>query len=72
MVLDGPIKEDSFRTWVEQFLLPTLVPGDVVVMDNLPAHQIVGICEMIESPGAKLLYLLPYSPDLNSMEIALD
>ena len=64
-VLDGPINGESFRAWVEEFLLPTLAPGDGVVMDNLPAHKVTGIQPMIESCGAKRFYLLPYSPDLN-------
>jgi transposase len=70
MVLDGPINGESFRAWVQQFLLPTLKPGDVVVMDNLPAHQVTGIQQTIESCGAKLFYLPPYSPDLNPIEFA--
>ena len=70
MVLDGPINGESFRAWVQQFLLPTLRPGDVVVMDNLPAHKVTGIRQMIESCGAKLFYLPPYSPDLNPIEFA--
>jgi transposase len=70
MVLDGPLNGESFRAWVQQFLLPTLRPGDVVVMDNLPAHKVTGIRQMIESCGAKLFYLPPYSPDLNPIEFA--
>ena len=70
MVLDGPINGESFRAWVQQFLLPTLRPGDVVVMDNLPAHKVTGIRQTIESCGAKLFYLPPYSPDLNPIEFA--
>jgi DDE superfamily endonuclease len=67
-VLDGPLNGGSFRAWVQQFLLPTLRPGDVVVIDNLPAHKVTGIRQMIESCGAKLFYLPPYSPDLNPIE----
>jgi len=51
--------------WIEEFLLPTLAPGDGVIMDNLPAHKVTGIQPMIESCGAKRSYLLPYSPDLS-------
>jgi transposase len=51
-----------------RFLLPTLRPGDIVVMDNLPAHKVAGIAEAINSVGARLLYLPPYSPDLNPIE----
>lgn len=70
MVLDGPLNGESFRAWVQQFLLPTLRPGDVVVMDNLAAHKVDGIRQAIESSGAKLFYLPPYSPDLNPIEFA--
>jgi transposase len=69
-VLDGPINGESFRAWVQQFLLPTLRLGDVVVMNNLPAHQVTGICQTIESCGAKRFYLPPYSPELNPIEFA--
>lgn len=70
MVLDGPLNGESFRAWVRQSLLPTLRPGDVVVMDNLAAHKVSGIRQAIESSGAKLFYLPPYSPDLNPIEFA--
>jgi len=69
-VLDGPINGESFRAWVQQCLLPTLRPGDVVVMDNLAAHKVSGIRQAIESSGAKLFYLPPYSPDPNPIEFA--
>lgn len=67
-VLDGPIDGDSFRAWVEQFLAPTLRPGDIVVMDNLSSHKVDGVRQAIEASGAHLLYLPPYSPDLNPIE----
>jgi transposase len=67
-VFDGPINGERFRAWVEQFLVPTLMPGDVVVMDNLSSHKVAGIREAIEKPGGFLLYLPPYSPDLNPIE----
>jgi transposase len=70
MVLDGPIDGNSFRAWVQQCLVPTLTPGDVVVMDNLSVHKVSGIKEMIQHAGAQLLYLPPYSPDLNPIEMA--
>ena len=70
MVLDGPLNGESFRAWVQQCLLPTLRPGDGVVMDNLAAHKVSGIGQAIESSGAKLFYLPPYSPDLNPIEFA--
>jgi len=68
LVLDGPLNAESFRAWVRQCLLPTLRPGDVVVMDHLAAHQVSGIRQAIESSGATLFYLPPYSPDLNPIE----
>lgn len=61
---------DIFLAYVEQVLCPELRPGDVVVMDNLSAHKIAGVRERIEAVGAKLLYLPPYSPDLNPIEQA--
>src|SRR4051794_36199392 len=59
---------DTFKAYVEQFLAPTLSPGDVVVMDNLPSHKVKGIREAITAAGAELRYLPPYSPDLNPIE----
>jgi transposase len=53
-----------------QFLIPTLIAGDIVVMDNLPVHKILAVRALIEAAGAKLLYLPPYSPDLNPIEMA--
>ena len=70
LVLDGPIDGETFRAYVEQFLAPTLSPGDIVVMDNLGSHKVVGVREAIEARGATLLYLPPYSPDLNPIEQA--
>jgi transposase len=68
MTLDGPMDGETFRAWTQQFLAQTLKPGDIVIMDNLPAHKVVGIKEAIEAQGAHLLYLPPYSPDLNPIE----
>ena len=51
-------------------LVPSLAPGDIVVMDNLPAHKVAGVRQLIEAAGAALLYLPPYSPDLNPIELA--
>jgi len=59
---------ETFRAYVEQFLVPTLKKDDIVIMDNLPSHKVSGIREAIEAAGAKLLYLPPYSPDLNPIE----
>ena len=67
-VLDGPINGLSFTAWVEQFLVPTLAPGDIVIMDNLGSHKGPAVRNAIRSAGAKLLYLPPYSPDLNPIE----
>lgn len=68
MVLDGAMDGDAFRTYVRDFLVPTLRPGDIVILDNLKAHKVPGIREAIEAAGAKLWYLPPYSPDLNPIE----
>ncbi len=68
LVLDGPMTGEIFRAYVEQFLAPTLARGDVVVMDNLPAHKVAGVREAIAAVGASILYLPPYSPDLNPIE----
>ena len=68
LVLDGPINGESFTGYVEQFLLPTLSPGDIVVMDNLGSHKGKAVRQLIRSVGARLLFLPPYSPDLNPIE----
>ena len=68
LVLDGPITGPAFRAYVEQFLAPALAPGDVVVLDNLAAHKVDGVRQAITAAGASLLYLPPYSPDLNPIE----
>jgi transposase len=68
LVLDGPMTGAAFRAYIEQALAPALKPGDVVVMDNLAAHKVAGIEEAIALAGASLLYLPPYSPDLNPIE----
>ena len=70
MVLDGPMNGAAFRAYVEQVLVPTLKPGDIVVMDNLPAHKNAAIRTAIEATGATLHYLPPYSPDFNPIENA--
>ena len=67
-VLDGPVNGEAFRAYVEQVLLPTLSPGDVVVMDNLGSHKGQAIRDAIRSANAHLLFLPPYSPDLNPIE----
>ena len=70
MVLDGPMHGAAFLAWIEQMLAPTLEPGDIVVMDNLPAHKLGAVRTAIEATGATLRYLPPYSPDLNPIEMA--
>ena len=70
MVLDGPMFGNAFIAYVEQVLVPELSDGDIVVMDNLPAHKVTGVRQAIERAGAKLLYLPPYSPDFNPIEMA--
>lgn len=69
-MLDGAMDGPAFLAWVEQALAPTLKPGDIVVMDNLPAHKSPAIRRAIEARGAELRYLPPYSPDLNPIEMA--
>ncbi|WP_292493351.1 IS630 family transposase [Mesorhizobium sp.] len=69
-VYDGAINGNVFVAYVEQVLVPTLSEGDVVVMDNLPAHKAAGVRDAIEAAGASLLYLPPYSPDFNPIENA--
>jgi len=69
-VFDRPINAISFLAWVIQFLVPTLRPGDVVMMDNLSSHKAVAVRRAIRSAGAKLIFLPPYSPDLNPIEQA--
>lgn len=68
MMIAGAVDGDVFRVWTAQVLCPTLVAGDIVVMDNLPAHKVQGIREVIEGRGAKLIYLPPYSPALSPIE----
>ena len=70
MTLDGPMNAAAFRAYVEQVLAPTLNPGDIVVMDNLPAHKGAAVRNLIEAGGASLLLLPPYSPDFNPIENA--
>jgi len=67
-VLDGPVNGTSFTAYVTQFLVPTLSPGDVVIMDNLGSHKGSAVRKAIRAAGARLLFLPPYSPDLNPIE----
>jgi len=70
LVLDGPMTGPAFLAYVRQFLAPTLKSDDVVVMDNLAAHKVAGVEAAIRATGASVLYLPPYSPDLNPIEQA--
>ena len=70
LVVDGAVNGDIFLAYVRQQLAPTLQPGDVVIMDNLSSHKRAGVREAIEAAGATLLFLPPYSPDLNPIEQA--
>lgn len=67
-VIDGAINGETFLAYVEQFLCPTLSPGDIVILDNLSSHKVGGVQAAIEATGARVLYLPPYSPDLNPIE----
>lgn len=70
MVTKKAINAITFLGFIEEFLCPTLWPGDVVVMDNLAVHKVKGVEEAIQAVGARALYLPPYSPDLNPIEMA--
>jgi transposase len=70
MVLDGAVNRVAFEAFVEHVLTPTLRPGDLVVMDNLSSHKGPRVAELIDAAGAELVYLPPYSPDLNPIEPA--
>jgi transposase len=67
-VFDGPINAASFLSYVKDFLIPTLRPGDIVVLDNLSSHKNVEVRRALRAAGAKLFFLPPYSPDLNPIE----
>lgn len=68
-VIDRAMNGEIFRTYIESCLAPTLAPGDIVIMDNLPAHKVTGVRQAITAAGAMLLYLPPYSPDFNPIEM---
>ena len=70
MVLDGAMHGAAFLAYVEKALGPTLKPGDIVVMDNLPAHRSAAVRNAIRRAGAELRFLPPYSPDFNPIEMA--
>jgi transposase len=69
-VFEGAINGQRFRAYIEQMLAPTLAPGDIVLLDNLRSHKVAGIAEAIAARAAQLIYLPPYSPDLNPIEQA--
>ena len=69
LVIDGAMNGELFLAYVPQQLVPTLTPGDIVVMDNLSSHHLAGVREAIEAAGGTLAYLPPYSPDLNPIEL---
>ena len=70
MTVSGAVNGDVFAAYLDQVLGPTLAPGDVVVLDNLLAHKVAGLAERVEARGARLLYVPPYSPDFNPIELA--
>ena len=70
MILDGAMDGDMFIAYVTHVLLKEIRPGDVVIMDNLPAHKVAAVRQTIETAGARLIYLPPYSPDFNPIEKA--
>jgi transposase len=67
-LIDGPINGDSFRLYIDKVLIPTLRPGDIVVMDNLGSHRSKAVRRAIRAAGARLFFLPKYSPDLNPIE----
>ena len=69
LVVDGAINRAIFLSWVQQQLVPTLREGDIVVMDHLSAHKVSGVREAIFAVGARVMYLPPYSPDFNPIEL---
>ena len=68
--VDGAVNGPVFTAFVQQVLVPTLQPGDLVVLDNLSAHKVAGVRQAIQGAGADVVYLPPYSPDLNPIELA--
>jgi transposase len=68
LVADGPMDGEMFLAYVRQFLCPTLRPGDIVILDNLSSHKVAGVQDAIATAGETMLYLPPYSPDLNPIE----
>ena len=69
LLIDGAMNGETFRAYIEQFVVPILKRNDIVAIDNLPAHNVAGIEETINAVGATLRYLPKYSPDLNPIEL---
>lgn len=69
LVVDGAINGEIFLSYIKQMLVPTLKEGDIVVMDNLSSHEVAGVEDAIRAAGARVLYLPPYSPDFNPIEM---
>ena len=68
-IFEGALNGELFKEYIQQWLAPTLKHGDIVIMDNLSSHKVSGIVEVIENLGAKVVFLPPYSPDLNPIEL---
>jgi len=69
MSYDGTLNGELFQSYIKEFLCPHLTKDDILIMDNLPVHKVKGVIESIESIGAKVMFLPPYSPDLNPIEL---
>lgn len=69
IVFEGALNGEIFKTYVTKFLVPSLRPGDIVIMDNLSSHKVKGVSEAIEAVGSCIIFLPPYSPDLNPIEL---
>ena len=72
MIMDGAMDGEMFSAYVKTLLVPCLMPGDIVIMDNLPAHKVSSARQAIEATGAALIFLPPYSPDFNPIEKAIN
>ena len=68
-VFSGTLNGDVFKEYIAHCLAPTLSNGDIVIMDNLPSHKVAGVIEAISASGASAMYLPPYSPDFNPIEL---
>jgi transposase len=68
MIYSGALNGELFKSYLENFLVPTLKAGDILIMDNLSSHKVKGVNNLIENEGAKIIFLPPYSPDLNPIE----